>query len=102
MPGYHTKEDKGDGMKFWFRGHHYNTQIKHNLRNMLWLDNYHGWRWRYFNKIWFGHEDDCCDYWTPVSDPKAQRAFMLDDELGLATPGADTAVSDLVKENPEK
>lgn len=56
---------------------------------MLWLDNYHGWKWRCTHLTWLGHEDDCCNYWTPIHlpdgsvNPKVERAFMLDDELGL-------------------
>lgn len=71
-------------MTFWYKGHHYGTQFKHNFKTFLWLDNYRGWKWRYMaRKTWFGHLDDCCDYWTPIDSPEAQRAFMLDDELGL-------------------
>lgn len=73
-----------DYMTFWYKGHHYGTQFKHNLKTFLWLDKfYHGWKGRYSNRTWIGHMDDCCDYWTPVDSPEAQRAFMLDDELGL-------------------
>lgn len=74
-------------MKFWFRGHHYKTQFMHSLSTFL-----HWWSIEGFIKaqlhgeqwfIFFGHEDDCCDYWTPVSDPKAQKALMLDDDFKL-------------------
>lgn len=91
-------------MKFSFRGHHYNTQIKHNLRTMLWLDNYNGWRWRYLHTTWTGHGDDCCDYWTPIHmpdgsvNPKVKRAFILDDELAILNPDDDTTVNDLATE----
>ena len=56
-------------MKFWFRGHHYHTQFKTKLTQGYCK--------------WFGHEDDCCDYWTPIDDPRAQRALMLDDDFKL-------------------
>lgn len=80
-------------INFWFRGHHYTSQIAHNLRHMLWIDNYKGWAWRYTHLTWLSHGSDCCDYWTPVHlkdgsiNPKVQRAFMLDDELHLPKGG---------------
>jgi hypothetical protein len=77
-------------MKFWFRGHHYNTQFKHTIASFA-----HWWSikgfisalWRGEKYLtWLGHEDDCCDYWTPIDDPRAQKALMLDDDLGLVSP----------------
>lgn len=77
-------------MKFWFRGHHYNSQIKYTVLNFRYWWNVVGFIKALWNGdkylTWFGHEEDCCDYWTPVSDPRAQEAFMLDDELGFIKP----------------
>lgn len=80
-------------MKFWYKDHHYNSQIKHTT-----LDLRHWWNIKGLAKAlwhgekyltWFGHEDDCCDYWTPVHlsdgsiNPKVKRAFIQDDLLAL-------------------
>lgn len=76
-------------MTFKYKGHNYHTQFKHTLNTFM-----HWWSIKGFiSAVWrgepylvlFGHGDNCCDYWTPVSDPKAQRAFMLDDELALVS-----------------
>lgn len=64
-------------MKFWFRSHHYHTQFQHCLEMLL----FHTHLWRYL--ILFGHMEDCCDCWVPVTDPIVIRAFMLDDQLKL-------------------
>lgn len=76
-------------MKFWFRKHHYRTQIRHTLKGFTQWWNVKGFVravWHGEDYLtWFGHEDDCCDYWQPVDldDPATKRAFMLDDELSL-------------------
>lgn len=80
-------------MTFWFRGHHYRSQVRHTLALFTKLYNVRGFLKSLLTGepylTWFGHEDDCCDYWTPIHlsggtiNPKVQKAFMLDDELHL-------------------
>lgn len=78
---------------FWFKGHHYRSQIRHTLTSLVHLYNIKGLLRSLLTGepylTWFGHLDDCCDYWTPIHmpdgsiNPEVERAFMLDDELGL-------------------
>jgi hypothetical protein len=72
-----------------FRGHNYNSQIKHTLlsfRHWWFIKGFMSALWRGEEYLtWFGHGDGCCDYWTPIDSPKAQKAFILDDTLGLGT-----------------
>lgn len=81
-------------MKLWYRNHHYKTQFFHNVKQFFKWRYKHPKEWDFLNLfgqyyVWFGHEDDCCDYWMPVHlpdgsiNPKVKRALMLDDELGL-------------------
>ena len=85
-------------MTFWFRKHHYKTQFKHTLGMFIHWYNIKGFIRALWNGekyvIWFSHQDDCCDYWTPINDPKAIRALMLDDELGLTPPTTEKQVID--------
>lgn len=78
-------------MTFWFRKHHYRTQFKHTIIGFTHWWNIKGFisaLWRGEDYLtWFGHEDDCCDYWLPVGTPESDRAFMLDDKLGLTPKG---------------
>jgi hypothetical protein len=67
-------------MNFTFKGHHYRTQFWHALHSIF------VYRLTPNNVAWTCHGDDCCDYWTPISDPTAQRVLMLDDDFGLVTP----------------
>lgn len=85
-------------MTFWFKGHHYRTQFRHTLAHFV-----HWWSIKGFLKavwhgekylIWFSHQDDCCDYWTPIDSLEAKRALILDDELGLTAPDAQLEGSD--------
>jgi len=79
-------------MKFWYKKHHYNTHFGWAIGSRL--SKYFG-SYKTPLSTWIGHEDDCCDYWTPVSDPKAQRALMLDDDLKLApTPNSEANKGD--------
>ena len=75
-------------MKVWYKGHHYQSQIFHTLREFTELWNIKGFVSALFHGekylVWFMHLDDCCDYWTPIDDPRAQRALIMDDELGLS------------------
>lgn len=67
-------------MKFQFKGHHYQTKFLFAIQTR-----FSKWFGNYKNPVtmWFAHDLDCCDYWIPIDDPRAQRAFMLDDELAL-------------------
>lgn len=65
-------------MKLWFRNHHYQTTIFSSLSS----------RWsKYFGSYkvpvntFVMHMSDCCDYWLPINDKKAQDALMMDDDF---------------------
>jgi len=67
---------------FTYRGHNYRSQVLSVFKEFF--------KWGYklpirywTNVTWFGHGDKCCDYWTPIEDPKAHRALILDDNLAL-------------------
>lgn len=65
-------------MRLRFRGHNYNTQILFGIKTRLskWFGKY---KWPVV--VWIGHGDGCCNYWTTIDNPSAQRAIMSDPDL---------------------